>query len=117
MSAPRPRKMHDDIERHYFEQFRQTYPLPNGAFSYGDKPDVTLTAERKIGIEVTRFYLSPGGCADSDQRQQPLRTAIVANRRHHAAFAEPRRASSRCARPLSPKLTHSFTAQAAKGLS
>jgi hypothetical protein len=65
------------IERHYFERFRKAYSLPTGQLSYGDKPDVTLTGERTIGIEVTRFYLQPGSSLKSKQRQRPLRDAVV----------------------------------------
>jgi len=54
-------KTNRDIERHYFEQFRGAYGLPNGAVEYADKPDVLLKGERTIGIEMTRFYLQPGG--------------------------------------------------------
>jgi hypothetical protein len=66
------------IERHYFERFRNAYSLPTGQIDYGDKPDVTLTGERTIGIEVTRFYLRPGCRLESKQRQRPLRDAVVA---------------------------------------
>jgi hypothetical protein len=65
------------IERHYFERFRKAYSLPTGQVAYGDKPDVTLTGERTIGIEVTRFYLQPGSRLESKQRQRPLRDAVV----------------------------------------
>jgi hypothetical protein len=65
------------IERHYFERFRKAYSLPTGQLGYGDKPDVTLTGERTIGIEVTRFYLQPGSSLESKQRQRPLRDPVV----------------------------------------
>jgi hypothetical protein len=65
------------IERHHFEKFREAYSLPNGQLGYGDKPDVTLTGDRTIGIEVTRFYLQPGSRLESKQRQRPLRDAVV----------------------------------------
>jgi hypothetical protein len=67
-----------DIERHFFEQFRAAYPLPAGTVSYDDGPDVTLTGERKIGIEVTRFYLQSGTVLEGKQRQKPLADAVVA---------------------------------------
>jgi hypothetical protein len=66
------------IERHYFERFRTAYPLPIGQIGYGDKPDITLTGERAIGIELTRFYLKPGSLLESTQRQRPLRNDVVA---------------------------------------
>ena len=65
------------IERHYFERFCQAYSLPAGQLGYGDKPDVTLTGERRIGIEVTCFYLQSGSRIESMQRQRPLRLAVV----------------------------------------
>lgn len=65
------------IERHYFERFRKAYSLPTGQLGYGDKPDVTITGERTIGIEVTRFYMQPGSRLGSKQRQRPLRVAVV----------------------------------------
>jgi hypothetical protein len=74
MSAP----SNDKIERHYFERFRQTYSLPNGRIAYGDKPDVKLTGRRKIGIEIRNFFLQPGSDIHSEQRQKPLREAVVA---------------------------------------
>jgi hypothetical protein len=74
----RRRKTQADIERHFFEQFRAAYPLPVSTVSYGDRPDVTLTGERKIGIEVTRFYLQSGTVLKSKQRQNPLADAVVA---------------------------------------
>jgi hypothetical protein len=73
----RRRKTQTDIERHFFEQFRAVYPLPVSTVSYGDRPDVTLTGERKIGIEVTRFYLQSGTLLKSKQRQKPLADAVV----------------------------------------
>jgi hypothetical protein len=76
--ASRQRKTQTDIERRFFEQFRTAYPLPVGTVSYGDRPDVTLTGERKIGIEVRRFYLQSGTVLKSKQRQKPLADAVVA---------------------------------------
>jgi len=66
-----------EIERHFFELFRQAYALPAGAISYGDKPDVTLIGQRTIGIEITRFYLQSGCIPFSEQQQRPLRYAVV----------------------------------------
>ena len=72
MSATAARKTTREIERHYFERFRKAYALPAGSVTYGDKPDVTLTGERTIGIEITRFYLRPGSASHSEPRQPPL---------------------------------------------
>lgn len=71
------RKTNRDIERHYFEQFAKAYALPNGVPEYGDKPDVTLKSARTIGVEMTNFYLQSGGSSGSEQRQRPLRQAVV----------------------------------------
>jgi hypothetical protein len=68
-----------DIERHYFEQFRGAYGLPNGAAEYADKPDVLLKGKRTIGIEMTRFYLQPGGSPGSEQQQKPRRERVVSD--------------------------------------
>jgi hypothetical protein len=77
MKASGARRTNTDIERYYFEQFRKAHSLPDGIVTYGDKPDVTLTGERKIGIEVTRFFLQSGSLPESEQRQKPLRAPIV----------------------------------------
>ena len=77
MSVTARRKTATEIERHYFERFRKAYTLPVGTVTYGDKPDVTLTGERTIGIEITRFYLQSGRVPHSEQRQRPLRNAVV----------------------------------------
>jgi hypothetical protein len=71
------RKTTREIERDCFERFRQAYALPAGCISYGDKPDVTLTGDRTIGIEITRFYLQSGHVPYSEQQQRPLRCAVV----------------------------------------
>jgi hypothetical protein len=70
-------KTNRDIERHYFEQFSAAYELPNGAAEYADRPDVLLRGERTIGIELTRFYLQPGGSSGSEQQQKPRRERVV----------------------------------------
>src|SRR5262249_39848586 len=82
-----PMKTNRDIERHYFEQFCGAYELPDGAPEYADKPDVLLRGERTIGVEITRFYLQPGGSPVSEQRQKPLRKGVVsdAHKLHRSA--------------------------------
>jgi hypothetical protein len=72
------RKTTREVERHYFEQFRKAYPLQAGTIAYGDKPDVTQTGERTIGIEITRFYLQSGRVAFSEQQRRPLRRGFSA---------------------------------------
>jgi hypothetical protein len=71
------RPSNDRIERYYFEKFRQVYQLPDGSVAYGDKPDVTIVGVRKIGVEMTSFFLKSGSLLDSEQRQRPLRAKIV----------------------------------------
>lgn len=86
--TPRLRKKTTrDIERHYFEEFSKAYKLPNGAVEYADKPDVLVRGQRTTGIEVTRFYLQPGGSLGSEQKQKPLREGAVsdAHKLHRSA--------------------------------
>ena len=64
-------------EQHYFELFRKDYSLPCGTIIYNDKPDVILEGKRKIGIEITNFYLEKGELMESEQRQRDLRTSII----------------------------------------
>jgi hypothetical protein len=68
----------DEIQRHYFEQFRKVWPLPDGSVKYGDKPDVIVHGTRKIGIEITCFFLQSGKLPESEQRQRLLRDAVIA---------------------------------------
>jgi hypothetical protein len=75
------RKTTREIERYYFERFRRAHVLPAGPVTYGDKPDVTLTGDRTIGIEITRFYLQSGRVPYSEQQQRPLRNAVVSEAR------------------------------------
>jgi len=78
--APRlPKKTTRDIERHYFAEFSKAYKLPNGTVEYADKPDVLVRGERTTGIELTRFYLQPGGSPGSEQKQKPLREGVVSD--------------------------------------
>jgi len=84
MTPTIPRKTNRDIERHYFEQFAKAYALPE----YADKPDVMLKGARTIGVEMTNFYLHSGGSAGSEQRQRPLRQAVVTDA--HKLFLDAR---------------------------
>ena len=88
MTPTIPRKTNRDIERHYFEQFAKAYALPDGAPEYADKPDVMLKGARTIGVEMTNFYLQSGGSAGSEQRQRPLRQAVVTDA--HKLFLDAR---------------------------
>jgi hypothetical protein len=70
-------KSNQEIERHYFEMFRRDYDVPQGVVVYGDKPDVVIDGDRKVGIEVTRFYLEDGQLPTSEQRQRKLREEVA----------------------------------------
>jgi hypothetical protein len=73
-----PRLSNDRIERYHFEQFRKIYALPDGCVVYGDKPDVIIGGTRRIGVEITNFFVQSGKLPESEQRQRPLRDAVVA---------------------------------------
>ncbi|MCX5830007.1 MAG: hypothetical protein NTV58_18720 [Deltaproteobacteria bacterium] len=64
-------------ERYYFERFRRVYPLPEGQVKHGDKPDVIIEGQRKIGIEVTNLYLKDGKLPDSEQNQSKIREHVI----------------------------------------
>jgi hypothetical protein len=66
-----------DIERHYFEMFLKDYPLPPGTITYDDSPDVIVEGERRIGIEITNFFLEEGSLSESEQAQRKLRDKVV----------------------------------------
>jgi hypothetical protein len=70
-------KLNQRIERHYFELFRKIYPLPKGKVKYGDKPDVIIDGDRRLGIEVTNFYLEKGELPASEQNQQRIRESVL----------------------------------------
>lgn len=73
----RTRLSQQDKERHFFELFRRSYTLPEGEVCYSDKPDVTITGARKLGIEITNFYHEDGSSAGSEQRQASRRTTVT----------------------------------------
>ena len=66
-----------DIEKYYFEMFRNDYPLPCGTVIYGDSPDVVIDGKRKIGIEITNFFHKSGTLLDSEQIQDKWREEVV----------------------------------------
>jgi len=68
-----------ETERYYFEMFLRDYPLPSGDIEYGDKPDIILAGERRLGIEITRLYVQDGDVPGSEQVQSKLRDSLVAN--------------------------------------
>jgi hypothetical protein len=78
MPSSAAKKTNREIERRYFERFREAYELPPGTVSYADKPDILVTGNRRVGIEITNFYLEPGGDEASEQRQRPRRNEVAA---------------------------------------
>lgn len=66
-----------EIEAYYFAKFKNYYSLPIGDIVHGDRPDFILYGERKIGIEVTSFYLTDGKSFKSEQYQEQLRELVV----------------------------------------
>jgi hypothetical protein len=80
-----PLKAHDmarlsneETEQYYFEDFRKVYRLPDGCVIHGDKPDVIIHGSRRVGIEMTNFFIQDGSLSESEQRQSRYRTDIVA---------------------------------------
>ncbi len=65
------------IERHYFDQFKAHFPLPPGELKYGDKPDVIINGERRIGVEIANLYLVDGRDPISEQTQRHFREAVL----------------------------------------
>ncbi|HEV2382668.1 MAG TPA: hypothetical protein VG206_23110 [Terriglobia bacterium] len=69
-------------ERYYFEMFRSDYSLPDGNVEYGDRPDVVLRGDKKIGIEITNLFHQDGSLCESEQRQRILRSEVVSKAHH-----------------------------------
>lgn len=65
------------IECHYFEQFKAHFPIPPGKLVYGDKPDVIIEGERRIGVEIANLYLADGGDPTSEQTQRRFRQEVL----------------------------------------
>lgn len=66
-----------DREKRYFDMFREHYPIPCGDVEYGDKPDIIINGNRKIGIELTNLYHDDGRDLNSEQVQHRLRKKII----------------------------------------
>lgn len=71
------KRSNQEIERYYFDMLRRDYQLPEGTIVHGDKPDVILEGKRKIGIEITNFFLESGAHPESEQIQKRAREATV----------------------------------------
>jgi hypothetical protein len=72
------RPTNQQIEEHYFEQFRKHFALPAGEVRYDDKPDVRIIGERKLGIEIARLYRREGSDSTSEQVQRSKRKHVLA---------------------------------------
>ncbi len=72
-----PTKTNQEIERYYFEMFREDYTLPSGTIIYCDSPDVIVEGESRIGVEITNFFLKNGSLLESEQVQSKLREKVV----------------------------------------
>ncbi len=57
--------------------FLKDYPLPPGTITYDDSPDVIVEGERRIGIEITNFFLEKGSLSESEQAQRKLRDKVI----------------------------------------
>jgi len=66
-----------EIEKHYFEKFKQASSLPEGDIVYKDSPDVHIRSSKNIGIEITNFYLKDGKLLESEQQQDPIRRKVI----------------------------------------
>ena len=66
-----------ELEKRYFEMFREHCILPHGNIEYCDKPDVIIRGERTIGIEITNCFIKDGSSPDSEQVQNRARRAVV----------------------------------------
>jgi hypothetical protein len=73
-----------ESERYYFEMFREAYGLSGESVEYGDKPDVVIDAGKRIGIEITNFFLKAGNLPESEQVQRLARQKVI--ERAHQAY-------------------------------
>ena len=72
-------KKTQELEKKYFESFLLAYGIPDAEnINYQDKPDVSfIHKEKNIGVEVTQFYVKPGGVISSEQKQRVIRARII----------------------------------------
>ncbi len=71
------RPSNQEIERHYFEQFRTHYPIPEGEIKYTDKPDVMIRGTGTLGVEIANLYITSGSAPESEQVQRRRRLHIL----------------------------------------
>lgn len=72
-----PHPSNQEVEKYYFQQFSEHFPLPSGEIEYGDKPDVVINGSKKIGIEIANLYLADGSDYASEQVQRKRRQKVV----------------------------------------
>jgi hypothetical protein len=66
------------IEENCFEEFCEAIDLNPDCVKYRDKPDVIiLKSGKKIGIEITIFYIKDGENIESEQRQRHIRERVI----------------------------------------
>jgi len=70
-------RTNQEIERYYLNKALVFLQKPDGELVHGDKPDVVIRGARKIGIDLTNFYLRSGRDPLSEQRQHKTRDKIV----------------------------------------
>jgi hypothetical protein len=73
MSEKKSKPTAREIERYYFEQFRTLYILPSGEITYCDKPDVIVSGDHTLGVEITSLYIKDGSDCTSEQVQSVRR--------------------------------------------
>jgi hypothetical protein len=68
-----------EIERHYFSGFIAQAGVQPEDVLYADRPDVQVSLDgRRIGVEITRLFLTDGSYEWSEQVQAPRRAAVLA---------------------------------------
>ncbi len=82
-----------EIERHYFKKFvaSDKYKLPKCEVIFGDRPDVIIKGQRKVGIEITNLYKACGKDKKSEQQQREIRKKVLreAKRRFEKGGGKP----------------------------
>ena len=72
------RRSTQEIERHYFSAFMHHASLQPTDVQYADRPDVHITLEgRRVGVEITRLFLTDGAYEWSEQVQAPRRRRVL----------------------------------------
>jgi hypothetical protein len=91
-------------ERFYLEKLREIIDLPSGPVDEPEPPDFLLISNgRRLGIELTDFYLPPSPGERPHQEQQSLKDRIVEiAERIHSEAAGPALYVSVCFDPHSP---------------